>query len=210
MKKNKGFVCEFCLRKKTKALFVNLFVWRLTLQHTHIHTHTQVYTVEESALAASNIPLQLVKSIAETACDAAQRLAFIGSGPASTRTHLNAKSEASVSASLRDVIQSLYTRFPNIRACVRRRLAKSVASAVSRCMHVPRAQLGVRLHALDGGIRASSITLTGAAASLEVGIVLYAHVYMCACLLCACMCLERSLGFDCMRWIEVYVHRVSV
>jgi hypothetical protein len=122
--------------------------------------------------------LSSLKPIAEAACDATQRLAFIGSGPASSRTTLNAKSELAVCASLRELIQAFYTRFPGIRACVRKRLAKAVAAAVSKCMHVPRAQLGVRLHALDGGARASTITLTGAAAGLEVGV---SSVFVCVC-----------------------------
>lgn len=128
----------------------------------------QVFTVEESARTAAAMQEPSLRIVAEAACHLIERLCVIGSRGATGVTSLGEKWDADVASALKGLAQALYTRFQPIRAAMRRRLAMSLSDAVSMCMHVPRAQLGVRLHALDGGARPSSITLVGASQGLEV------------------------------------------
>ena len=128
----------------------------------------KIMSIEESAEAATSLGDAQLRSVAEMACTAVDQLCSIGAGVMGAGRLLSDEACVSVAASLKALVASVYLRFASLRACLRRRLALSLSSWVSKCAHVSRQQLGVRLHALDGGPKASPITLVGISASLEL------------------------------------------
>lgn len=128
----------------------------------------KMLSIEETASAALSLGGEQLKQTALTACTMMDQLCSIGAGPSGAGRALGDDNCKGLVAALKQLLSAVYSRFPPLRACLRRRLSLSLSSWISRCSHVPRAQLGIKLHPLDGGPRASAITLVGASAGLEL------------------------------------------
>eukprot|EP00802_Teleaulax_amphioxeia_P015309 Tamp_15396.p1 GENE.Tamp_15396~~Tamp_15396.p1 ORF type:complete len:480 (+),score=95.13 Tamp_15396:119-1441(+) len=81
---------------------------------------------------------------------------------------LNDTEQEVLAKCFKGALVSFYTRFPSLRAGLRHKVGTCLVAEVYQCQQISASSMGVRLHALDGGARNSSISLVGAVAALEV------------------------------------------
>ena len=79
------------------------------------------------------------------------------------------ESEGAVTKGIKAALAKLYLGFESLRAFIRRALSAALLSTLRAAgPGLPAGTAGARLHAMDGGPRAASVTLSGAAAALEL------------------------------------------
>ena len=145
-----------------------------------------VFGAEECSAIVSSFDLERLGKVAETAQLLCESLCSIGSAQASptaktyfragevdTATPLGARvpqdSEAVAARAVKAALAKIYLGFETLRAFIRRALSAALLSTLRAAgPGLPAGAAGARLHSLDGGPRAASVTLAGAAAALEL------------------------------------------
>ena len=135
----------------------------------------EVYDAEECSQLIPLLNEDQVILILQVCCEVVDHLCSIGalreaagSIAAVEFAEYPEEERLKICKSFKSFIISMYLRFPRLRFEMRRKLASSVLLNVQQSSQVPRNQMGVRLHLLDGGSRDSSITLTGVTCALEI------------------------------------------
>jgi len=119
-----------------------------------------------SVAAALETDATVMQSLAATAHHLAERLAAIGSNPSAhapptelgtpaapvLAPSLNEDEQDVLAKALKGALVSFYTRFPSLRAGLRLKVAACLVGEVHSCQHIKASHMGLRLHALDGGV----------------------------------------------------------
>ena len=142
-----------------------------------------VLSAEECCSVAAELAndASSMHTLATAAHDIVERLCGIGGNPiahapppevgaASTRDvpNLNEEEQEVLAKSFKSSLIAFYSRFPALRAGLRLKVASCLVSEILNCQHIPSSHRGLRLHALDGGAKESTITLVGVVAALEI------------------------------------------